>query len=179
MFGSKTDSTNEGEEQDEDAVDDLVICTKLYLPHTIWDKDHNFEFDIERALSEYKTLQKLDQIGYEADAAPFPVVSSYLFCVLDVEDDAKFMFAKCWATNMEEQWASQFIDAEVGERIVHKAAEAFAILNLTGVDQEWNDSGRSALLSVCSMVKLHFTKPTMSLDEDCDALMNLLKEVGQ
>ena len=176
VFVSKTDSTNEGEKQVENAVDNLAIYTKLYLPHAIWDKDHNFEFDIERAVSEFETLQKLDRIGNEADATPFPVVSSY--CVLDVEGDAKLLLAE-WATNTEEQWANQFIDGEVDERIVHKAAEAFAILNLTQVDQAWNDSARSALLSVCSMVKLHFTKLTMAPDEDCDALMNLLKEVGQ
>ncbi|KAL7564763.1 hypothetical protein ACA910_010170 [Epithemia clementina (nom. ined.)] len=175
--------TQNGEENngnEAQADNSIAIYTKLYLTYAIWDAEQLYEFDIQRAVNEFETVRKLDSGNNNKssdDAAEtFPVMTPY--CVLDVESDAK-LFLGQWATNTEEQWANQFIDGEVDTRIVHSVAKAFAELNLKEVDQDWNDSARKALLSIGSTVKLHFTQLTLVPEEDCDALMNLLRDVGQ
>ena len=179
----------DGKESNGKSTPTASIYTKLYLKYAVWDADHKLEFDIQRAVSEFETMQKLNDSSDASSESP--VATPY--CVLDVEagagagagengkeeaEPSKLLLAQ-WATQTEEQWANQFIDGEVDKRVIQKVAKAFAELNLKEVAQDWNDSARKSMLSLVPLVKLHFTRLNLVPEEECDALMNLLREVGQ
>lgn len=149
-----------------------AVYAKLFLPYAVWDEDRHFLFDVQRADSEYNMMKKLVSTSRNVCNVACPLF------VVDVQGDAKLLVAE-WAGQTEEQWGNQFIEGQVDGRVVHKVAHALAQLNLMEVEKDWNDAVRPGLLRINPLIKNVYNTLVSTPDEDCDALMKELKEVGK
>ena len=149
---------------------DNALFAKICFRYALWNPDRSVDYDLERVENEFKLMNRFREMM--GDGAP--VVTPYL-CV-DISDSLKLLVTQ-WSP-ADEQWANQFIDGEVDERLVPQAAKAFATLNCAEADPMFNDNVRPCMRSVFPVVKM-VTGEIIAMPETKDQCAAFLKELGE
>jgi len=118
---------------------DLALFAKLSFPYALWNPDPNVLYDLERTENEYAIMNRVSEMMDDA-----PIATPYL-CV-DVQHNMKLLVTE-WSKS-DEQWATQFIDGVVDNRVVPKIARTLALLHLADFDPEFNTNVRPCMLTL-------------------------------
>jgi hypothetical protein len=151
---------------------DKALFAKISFSYALWNPDRSAHYDLKRTENEFKMMQWFsDKMGEGA-----PVATPYL-CV-DVSTDMKLLVAQ-WVP-ADEQWANQFIDGHVDNRLVPKVAQAFATLSLAEVeDPYFNDGVRPCMRSLFPQLKDIFADMIKNADnKPIDPFVTFGKELG-
>jgi hypothetical protein len=107
-----------------------AVFAKLSLSHAVGNSYTSMEYDLSRTENEFTIMNRFRRVltdGNENHKGHVPVVAPY-FCV-DAGSGQRLLVT-AWST-ADEQWANQFIDGQVDERILEKLANTFASLHCT------------------------------------------------
>jgi hypothetical protein len=113
-----------------DKGSDVALFAKVAFAHALWSQDK--PFDLNRQTYEFNLMKEFsDKMGGPGKA---PVATPYL--LIDVSTEIRILVAQ-WAP-ADEQWGNQFIEGEVDRRVLSRAAETLATINLSEFDPNLN-----------------------------------------
>lgn len=147
---------------------DKTLFAKICFKFALWNPDRSAHYDLSRVENEFLIMKKFKTMMDDA-----PVVTPY-HC-LDV-CDMKLLVAE-WAP-ADEQIANQFIDGSVDERVLPKAAKAFATLNCSDFDPSFNEECRPCMTSCFPLFRSYFDEYAQAPAKDSDKCKRLCQELG-
>jgi len=149
---------------------DVALFAKLSFAYALWNPDPDVPYDLDRTENEFAMMKRVSEMMEDA-----PIATPYL-CV-DVQKDMKLLVTE-WCES-DEQWANQFIDGVVDERIVPKLAQTLALLHLADFDPEFNANVRPCMLTVFPAMKDKLKELNSLPAGDGGRVADLAKSYGQ
>jgi len=145
---------------------DIQLYAKLSFSRALWNPDPTVKYDLIRTTNEYKMMELFYEINPDAVAVPY-------LC-LDI-DDMKLLVTQ-WS-DADEQWANQFVDGSVDERIIPKLAQDLAILHSKPCDPDFNTDVRDCV-STLFPASIQRTKDLLNQHEEPSRLAKFAQELG-
>jgi thiamine kinase-like enzyme len=164
----------------ENSPDKAPLFAKLTMAKALWNPYTSIDFDLSRTENEFIIMNKFQNILTSSkDMSSTPVVTPY-FCV-DAGPGYRLLVTE-WST-ADEQWANQFIDGHVDERILEKLAMTFATLHCStsriGLDQTFNDKVMPYMMTIFPLIKALSSEYLLDSNDVNDKGVVLMHRIGQ
>lgn len=148
---NKTNSNDCNDDNDDSGTP--AVFAKLAFSHALWCPDKSQNFDLERQQTEFDMMERFVREMGGPGVAPVP--SPYLLidstnrtASADDNDDGhqvkSSLLVTEWAKG-DEQWGNQFIDGQIDQRVLKKAADTFAAIHTADYDVSLNHNAISSL----------------------------------
>lgn len=161
------------------------VFAKISFSYALWNPDKSVLYDLERVENEFLAMNRFagimggfgdDDGGDEGKAKPPPPVARPYFCVDVMEGEAKLLVTE-WSS-ADVQFSNQFMNGRVDIRVIDGVARALAELNLTPVDDGWNEGCRACFQSLHPQFKQIFRQFVELPTDQIDACAAYCKDTG-
>ena len=176
LSGGETNFSYKAFLRDDPAV--AMFC-KLTFTKALWNPNP-VHYDLDRVDNEFLIMNRFAEMFGGHSSGNAPVAQPYYVIDIDPADndgnDAKLLMAEWSAT--DEQFANQFTDGRVDSRVIQGLAEAIAKLNLTEVEDEWNQECRECFRSLHPVFKQIFGQFVDLPEDQSDPAAQRCKQLG-
>lgn len=158
--------------KNDDNDDDVTILfAKVAFSHALW-SSQDTPFDLHRQRFEFNVMKEFSK--EESIVTPYFLMQVSSFSILVTE----------WAAPADEQWGNQFMEGAVDRKVLSKAAEILATVNLSHFDPSWNKDLKDDFQKMVGSGGPFEDKMEEYFDEaepkdDDDFAMYLQQEVGR
>ena len=154
----------------------LAVYAKISFSYALWNPDKSQEYDLQRAVNEFKIVQQFVSMIHPEKA---PVAQPYFLA--DISDGTAQMklVVTEWAATSE-QWAAEFTEGHVNAQISEQLARTLGKLNLQTIEPSFNENIRPCFRSLFGTLETRFAEILLDVNnkKDDDMAISFMQSMG-